>query len=230
MRKQIDHDELRRLGALIRLSGKDYLTHDGLLRIAHLHGIASIHTEIVSWDAEARAAVVHATATGERGTYTGIGDASPANVSRNIATACLRMAETRAVSRALRLYTGLGMTSADELPGTGPTAAPSAPQGDSPPAAPERPPEPAPPSQLDQLRSVLFKQLGASSREEADMLARWVRRVNDTNECYWEDWEALRADPDGPAFALAKIGKCITQQGMTPAEVLQSAIDAHGEK
>ena len=226
-RSVLDLDALRRLGALSRLNGKDYLTHEGLLRVAHMHGLQSIHTEIVSWDMEARAAVVHATASGERGTYTGIGDACPANVSRNIASACLRMAETRAISRCLRNYCGIGRTSVDELPGgASESSAPPQDRTPAPAAAEAQPEEPTP---VQQLRSVLFKQLQATSREEADMVARWVRRVNDTNECYWPDWSALIEDPEGPPFALAKIGKCVAQHGMTPAEVLQSAIDAHGK-
>ena len=95
------------------ISGNDYVTHKGLTSMAHQHGIQSIVTKIVQWsDPDA---VVIATATGERGTYTGIGDAKPSNVGDFIAGACLRMAETRAVNRALRLYLGIGMCSAEEL-------------------------------------------------------------------------------------------------------------------
>ncbi len=113
----IDLPYLRNIKALVWLQGREYLTHGGLLRVAHENGLTGIGTELVSWDSKARAAVVKATATGERGIYTGYGDASPSNVGKNIAGATLRMAETRAVNRALRLYTGLGMTTTEELPG-----------------------------------------------------------------------------------------------------------------
>ena len=113
----IDLTYLRNIKALVWLQGREYLTHSGLLRVAHEHGLERIQTELIHWDAEARAAVVKTTVVGERGTYTGYGDASPDNVARHLRTATLRMAETRAVNRALRLYTGLGMTTTEELPG-----------------------------------------------------------------------------------------------------------------
>jgi hypothetical protein len=107
---------LRQNNFLTNLQGKEYVTHAGLLWLAHQNGIESLEVSIVSWIPEERAAVASATAKGARGTYTDIGDADPSNVSRNIATACLRMASTRASSRCLRLYLGVGMTALEELP------------------------------------------------------------------------------------------------------------------
>ncbi len=46
---------------------------------------------------------------------TGIGDASPANVNRMMQPHLIRMAETRATARALRLLTNVGMTVLEEL-------------------------------------------------------------------------------------------------------------------
>tara|TARA_R110000824_G_scaffold309986_3_gene497336 strand:+ start:3229 stop:3759 length:531 start_codon:yes stop_codon:yes gene_type:complete len=97
--------------------GGEYLTGAGLVRLAHDHGIERITTDMIWADHERGAYIVRATATGSRGTYTGLGDASPANLKRNMHSCALRMAETRAVSRALRTYTGLGLTTTDELPG-----------------------------------------------------------------------------------------------------------------
>ena len=113
----IDLDYLRRIGALVRLQGREYLSHPGLLRVAHEHGLKSITNQLVSFDGES--AVMRCTVEGERGQYAAYGDANPRNVGRQVASACLRMAETRAVNRALRLYTGLGMTTTEELPGDG---------------------------------------------------------------------------------------------------------------
>ena len=79
--------------------------------IVDLHG-----KQFISYQGVGKEAVVQATAEGEKGTYTGLGDASPQNVGKNIATATLRMAETRAVNRALRAYLGIGMTTFEEMP------------------------------------------------------------------------------------------------------------------
>jgi hypothetical protein len=113
----INLEDMRKKGQLIKLKGREYTTHEGLLAAAHEHGLEGIAVEMVSWDPDARAAVMRATAKGSRGTYTDYGDASPMNVGKMIANACIRMASTRASSRALRLYLGVGMTCYEELPG-----------------------------------------------------------------------------------------------------------------
>ena len=101
-------------GSVVELQGKQYPTHAGLLALAHAHGMTSMTTDVLSYqDGEA---VVKATVEGSRGTYTGHGDASPANVNRNIASAVLRMAETRSQNRAIRAYLGLGATTLEEMP------------------------------------------------------------------------------------------------------------------
>jgi len=101
-------------GSVVELQGKQYPTHAGLLALAHAHGMTSMQTDVLSYqDGEA---VVKATVEGSRGTYTGHGDASPANVNRNIASAVLRMAETRSQNRAIRAYLGLGATTLEEMP------------------------------------------------------------------------------------------------------------------
>jgi len=113
----IDLKLMKKRGYIIKLQGREYTTHAGLLATAHEHGLEGVWVDMVSWDPDARAAVMKATAKGARGTYTDYGDANPTNVGKNIATACIRMASTRASSRALRLYLGVGMTTFEELPG-----------------------------------------------------------------------------------------------------------------
>ena len=93
------------------------MTFRGLLFVAHEAGLESIDVKLVSWDPESRNAILMATVKGKRGTFTDIGDASPNNVNRMIANACIRMASTRAQARALRSYLGVGFTSLEELPG-----------------------------------------------------------------------------------------------------------------
>tara|TARA_Y100000592_G_scaffold13087_1_gene18496 strand:+ start:1144 stop:1800 length:657 start_codon:yes stop_codon:yes gene_type:complete len=101
-------------GSVVELQGKQYPTHPGLLALAHAHGVETITTDLMQYnDGEA---IIKAKVTGTRGTFEAHGDASPSNVSRNIANAVIRMAETRAVNRCLRLYLGIGATTAEELP------------------------------------------------------------------------------------------------------------------
>ena len=112
---------------IVDLHGKQYITHEGLLSLAHEAGLKAISTNLISYLGVGKEAVVQATAEGEKGTYTGLGDASPQNVGKNIATATLRMAETRAVNRALRAYLGIGMTTFEEMPPDEPAAGVSTP-------------------------------------------------------------------------------------------------------
>tara|TARA_R100001463_G_scaffold3121_4_gene12833 strand:+ start:1959 stop:2627 length:669 start_codon:yes stop_codon:yes gene_type:complete len=101
-------------GSVVELQGKQYPTHPGLLALAHAHGVETITTDLLQYnDGEA---IMKAKVAGTRGTFEAHGDASPSNVSRNIANAVIRMAETRAVNRCLRLYLGIGATTAEELP------------------------------------------------------------------------------------------------------------------
>lgn len=52
----------------------------------------------------------------ERGPYTSIGDASPQNVNSKLASALIRMAETRGYGRGLRVATRADYTALEELP------------------------------------------------------------------------------------------------------------------
>lgn len=112
---------------IIELRGKQYITYEGLLDLAHKNGLKSITTELLSYQGVGKEAVVKATATGERGTFTGLGDACPQNVGKGIATCTLRMAETRGKARALRDFNNVGMCAVEELPPDEPAAPASAP-------------------------------------------------------------------------------------------------------
>ena len=104
-------------GHICNLKGKQYILFSGLLQLSHENGLESIDTEVVTVDHAQQSAVIVARVRGARGSYTGHGDASPLNVSKMMAPSFLRMAETRAVARALRFYLGIGMTAREELPG-----------------------------------------------------------------------------------------------------------------
>src|ERR1019366_7798596 len=106
-------------GDLQFLDGRWYVTHAGLLRTAQrrrCHGIRSSLQKDVS-DPLANRWVFKATVyktPSSRG-FVGYGDADPSNVSALVRGAEMRMAETRAVDRALRKAYGIGLCSVEEL-------------------------------------------------------------------------------------------------------------------
>jgi len=103
---------------LITRQGKQYVLFAGLLDEAHTRGLKVIDTELVQVPTEenGQVAVVKARVEMEDGrTFSGIGDASPENVGRNIVPHIIRMAETRAKARALRDAVNVGATALEEL-------------------------------------------------------------------------------------------------------------------
>ena len=106
-------------GDLQFLDGRWYVTHAGLLRTAQrrrCHGIRTSLQKDVSDPIASRwvfKATVYKTAD-SRG-FVGYGDADPSNVSTLVRGAEMRMAETRAVDRALRKAYGIGLCSVEEL-------------------------------------------------------------------------------------------------------------------
>jgi hypothetical protein len=106
-------------GEVLLLDGKWYVTHAGLLRLAlrrRCLGIRTALQEKVS-DSNACRWVFKATvykSLRSRG-FVGYGDADPSNVSSLVHGAEMRVAETRAVNRALRKAYGIGLCSVEEL-------------------------------------------------------------------------------------------------------------------
>jgi hypothetical protein len=106
-------------GDLQFLDGHWYVTHAGLLRIAQrrrCYGIRTVLQKDLSDSASNRwifRATVYKT-SGSRG-FVAYGDANPANVAPLVRGAEMRVAETRAVNRALRKAYGIGLCSVEEL-------------------------------------------------------------------------------------------------------------------
>ena len=106
-------------GELLPLNGGWYVTHAALLRLAlrkHCAGIQTDHVDQFS-DPAAGRWVFKATvfkSPSSKG-FVGFGDADPYNVSATSRGAEMRIAETRAVNRALRKAYGIGLCSVEEL-------------------------------------------------------------------------------------------------------------------
>ena len=110
------------LGDLLLIDGKWYVTHSGLLRLAtrrHCRGIdVTVVPQLcdVSSSRWAFRATVYKSATCKG--FVGHGDADPSNISLIVRGAEMRVAETRAVNRALRKAYGIGFCSVEELGST----------------------------------------------------------------------------------------------------------------
>jgi hypothetical protein len=106
-------------GDLQFLDGRWYVTHSALLRIAERRRCSGIKTAIQNHlsDPHANRWVFKATvykSPSSKG-FVGYGDADPSNVSPLVRGAEMRVAETRAVNRALRKAYGIGLCSVEEL-------------------------------------------------------------------------------------------------------------------
>jgi len=119
----------------MHLNGGWYVTHAGLLRLASRKRCAGIQVDQVDRSSDPLAgrwvfkAIVFKS-TSSKG-FVGYGDADPSNVSSLVRGAEMRVAETRAVNRALRKAYGIGLCSVEELgafsspPKPSPSPAPS---------------------------------------------------------------------------------------------------------
>jgi len=106
-------------GDLQLIGGKWHVTHAGLLRLASSRQCSGINTTLQRKLSDPTAnrwvfrAVVYKNPKSKG--FVGYADANPANVSSLMHGAELRIAETRAVSRALRKAYGIGLCSVEEL-------------------------------------------------------------------------------------------------------------------
>lgn len=129
-------------GDLLLLSGGWYVTHAGLLRLAARRRCGGIHVQRISEFCDAGRAryAFKATVYKSRACqgFVGHGDADPSNVSILVHGAEMRVAETRAVNRALRKAYGIGICSVEEIGPLAASAEPVAAQQKLPPRSVQR--------------------------------------------------------------------------------------------
>ncbi|BEQ16190.1 hypothetical protein [Desulfoferula mesophila] len=133
-----------------QIDGKDFVTYQGLLDLAHQKGLISIVTEVLQYpnkDNEHLAVVqaVVESKDGER--FSDVGDANPQNCNSRVSKHLLRMASTRAKARALRDLTNIGLTALEELADLGEVAGDPEPRQQNArqqPIQPQTKPKPAP--------------------------------------------------------------------------------------
>jgi len=106
-------------GDLLLLDGRWYVTHSGLLGLARRNRCAGINVRPAPTfsDPSAQRWAFEATVYKSRTCkgFVGYGDADPSNVSAIVHGAEMRIAETRAVNRALRKAYGIGICSIEEI-------------------------------------------------------------------------------------------------------------------
>jgi hypothetical protein len=106
-------------GDLLLLENGWYVTHAGLLRLARRLRCVGMHVEPVIEFSDPTSARWAFKATVYKSSdckgFVGYGDADPSNISALVHGAEMRVAETRAVNRALRKAYGIGICSVEEI-------------------------------------------------------------------------------------------------------------------
>jgi hypothetical protein len=106
-------------GDLQLLESLWYVTHAGLIRLAQRRGCSGISVNLMTEVCDLVSsrwvfkAIVYK--RGRSKGFVGYGDADPSNCSSRVRGAEMRVAETRAVNRALRKAYGIGLCSVEEL-------------------------------------------------------------------------------------------------------------------
>jgi hypothetical protein len=107
------------LGDLLWMQRGWYVTHSGLVRLARRYRCGGIHAKPIPefCNAQAQRWAFEATVYKSKSCrgFVGYGDADPSNVSDMVRGAEMRVAETRAVNRALRKAYGIGICSVEEI-------------------------------------------------------------------------------------------------------------------
>jgi hypothetical protein len=103
---------------ITKIKGKDFVKYPGLLDLGHKMGISKIEVTPLQFPNKenGRFAICQAEVVSKTGeVFKDIGDADPGNCDPLVAKHVLRMASTRAIARALRSFTNIGMTCLEEI-------------------------------------------------------------------------------------------------------------------
>jgi hypothetical protein len=103
---------------IIEIDGNQFVKYAGLLDYAHQIGISSVDVEPLQLPTKDNGnfAIVKASVVSKVGeSFTDIGDANPTNCNAKVGKHLLRLASTRAIARALRSFTNVGLTALEEL-------------------------------------------------------------------------------------------------------------------
>ena len=103
---------------IIEIDGNQFVKYAGLLGVAHHQGISEINVEPLQLPSKENGnfAICKATVVSKMGeSFTDIGDANPQNCNAKVGKHLLRLASTRAIARALRTFTNIGLTCLEEL-------------------------------------------------------------------------------------------------------------------
>lgn len=112
---------------IVNIKGKEAITVEGLVAIAHEKGIWKLDSQILQFPNQENkwTAICSCTIGGydlnpidgsiREVTYTEIGDANEQNCGKMVAPAYIRMASTRAIGRVLRKYTNVDMLCSNEI-------------------------------------------------------------------------------------------------------------------
>ncbi len=102
---------------IINRRGTDYALYEGLLSEAHRQGLRGIDARLLQapTGVNGHVAICAATVTTGRGTFGGLGEASPANAGRAAGRTLIQVAEIRAKARALRDAINANVVPIEEL-------------------------------------------------------------------------------------------------------------------
>ena len=103
---------------IMEIEGREFVKYPGLLDLGHQKGIMKIDVDPIQYPTKENGmfAICKAIVVSPDGkVFTDVGDANPENCTSKVRKHVLRMASTRAIARALRSYTNIGMTCLEEL-------------------------------------------------------------------------------------------------------------------